>query len=349
MDILYPLRRIHGKIHDAKIRYNLRKQYRKLFQQQPNTIFLVMTPDYNNLGDYAILVAETTLFQAAQINYIPLTISKIKQLRWNNQLSILNGFPIAVQGGGNLGTLWFGTENLIREIVKHNPRSPIFLLPNTLYYESTDWGKEQFELSQKIYNAHKHLTMYAREKISFQIMSQVYQNVKLVPDMVMMLNKCSSETERNGCILCLRTDIERTRTEEQDLLIRQKATELFGIAISTTDMFVSENFSLSQQDKFLQAKLDQFSAAELVITDRLHGMIFCAITGTPCIVIDSKSPKLRGCYEWIKHLDYIRFVDDISQITSEYSNIPKKSHTYNNSPLLHYYDEMVKDIQSKLK
>ena len=45
----------------------------------------------------------------------------------------------------------------------------------------------------------------------------------------------------------------------------------------------------------IELKLKEFCSAELVVTDSLHAMIFCAITGTPCIVLNSKSPKLKGC------------------------------------------------------
>ncbi len=40
----------------------------------------------------------------------------------------------------------------------------------------------------------------------------------------------------------------------------------------------------------LNSKFAEFLSSGLVITDRLHGMIFAAITGTPCIALDNKSP-----------------------------------------------------------
>ena len=45
-------------------------------------------------------------------------------------------------------------------------------------------------------------------------------------------------------------------------------------------------------------------------------MIFAAITETPCIVLNSLSHKIRGCYEWISNLDYIRFADSIDEVPS---------------------------------
>ena len=53
--------------------------------------------------------------------------------------------------------------------------------------------------------------------------------------------------------------------------------------------------------------LRKIASSKLVITDRLHAMIFCYITETPCIVFDNISRKVSGVYEWIKDCDYIRY------------------------------------------
>ena len=95
--------------------------------------------------------------------------------------------------------------------------------------------------------------------------------------------------------------------------------------------------------------MEQFAHAELVITDRLHGMIFCAITGTPCIVINSKSPKVAGCYEWIKNLDYIRFAENAASIKDEYNKIPKGENIYDHSKLDPYFDELRNDLIRLIK
>ena len=54
-------------------------------------------------------------------------------------------------------------------------------------------------------------------------------------------------------------------------------------------------------------KLQEFSTARLVITDRLHGMVFAAITGTACIAFRNYNYKIEGTYEWIEYLQYIQF------------------------------------------
>ena len=36
-------------------------------------------------------------------------------------------------------------------------------------------------------------------------------------------------------------------------------------------------------------------------------MIFCAITGTPCVVFDNSNKKISGVYnQWLKDIDYIK-------------------------------------------
>ena len=74
-------------------------------------------------------------------------------------------------------------------------------------------------------------------------------------------------------------------------------------------------------------------------------MIFAAITNTPCIVLGSMSHKVRGCYEWIKDLDYIRFVDNVSDIAEAFRSIPNTEHKFDNSHLAHYYDELKQDLK----
>ncbi len=347
-DFLYPLRRMHGYLNDAKLQYKKKKELKHRFKDKPYTVFLLLTPEHDNLGDHGIAWAEEMFLNENEIQFIEITGRKLCELQKNGMLNLFNGFPILINGGGFLGTLWKESEDLLRNIMQANPKSSIMCLPNTIYYEDSIIGKEEFEKSKKIYNTHKKLYLYARENKSYSIMQRAYKNVKLVPDMVFSLNQCKQNTKRNGCLLCLRSDREKTRTDNQDETIRQQVTELFGDDITITDMIAPYQITPDQREQELEKKFDQFRKAELVITDRLHGMIFAAITGTPCIVIDSKSPKVRGCYEWIKDLDYIRFAENVSRITEEYHKISKCEHTYNNEHLQHYYQELADDIIHKV-
>ncbi len=340
-DILYPLRKLHGRMHEFKLYVWPILATR---MKNPHALFLVLTPEHDNLGDQALAVSEKKMLDRLGIEYIELTEKDIRLLDDYNCLNVMNGRPILFNGGGNLGTLWPSVEKATRTIIKRNPRSTICFLPNTIYYEDTPEGNIERDLSVDIYNAHRSLYLYAREELSYFMMKELYKNVKLMPDMVMSMNIDIAEYPRKGCLLCLREDKERTRSENDEEKIISQASLLFDECVTQTDMYAGYTITPPDREAELEKKFIQFKQAELVITDRLHGMIFAAITGTPCIVINSKSPKIKGCYKWFEHLDYIRFAEEIEQIGEIYKDIPKQTHQYDNSPLYPYFSELEQDI-----
>lgn len=324
-----------------------RGQYKLIKVFKPKTVFLVMTPGGGNLGDHAIAETEKAILNELRIPYKEILLSDI--IRRKNLPAIMNGKTILVNGGGNLGTLWFEVEIALREIIKKAPDSNIILLPNTIVYEDSSWGNDELEQSKKIYNAHKHLKIYARERNSYEMMKSIYKDVSLVPDVVFSRRESKSDCVRKGCIMSLRRDIEKTRLPSDEASLISFAETTFDKDIRYLD--TDKDYAIACNDRLPEINrfLDEYRSAELVITDRLHGMIFAAITGTPCIVINSRSPKVKGCYEWIKNFDYIKFCDDVNKIEEIYRSIPEGPHKYDNSHLQPYFDELKKDIIAKAK
>lgn len=322
---------------------NIYKDINNYKKTQSNPLFLIFTPEHQNLGDHAIAYAEKKMLDELMLPYFEVTNKQLEMLDYYKLMSVFNSAMILVTGGGNLGSLWTWIENINREIIKNNPDSLIVILPNTIYYEKTEDDLQYLEESKQIYNSHKNLYIYAREKASYDFMKGIYNNVKLIPDMVLKL-KYSSNTSRNGCLLCLRDDDEAVLTDENKDKIKIIADVIFEKKVIYSDTVIDYPVSVVERRNELIKKLFAFSSSQLVITDRLHGMLFAAITGTNCIVLDSISPKLRGCYEWIKHLDYIRFIDDVTQIESVYLTMPKGSNKYDNSALQIHFEELKDDI-----
>lgn len=99
-----------------------------------------------------------------------------------------------------------------------------------------------------------------------------------------------------------------------------------------------------------EKKLDDLKSAELVVTDRLHGMIFAAITSTPCIVLPNYNHKIKYQYEWIKHLNYIVFLDDLNNLENEIIKFKKlEVEDYDNGLLLEEYGLIINKIEEELK
>lgn len=339
---------IKNFLYKLTTRIHLFKKYNPIFKEHkknPNMVFLIYTPIHENLGDHAIAIAEMTILDELGIGYTEITQAEIHKLKEFGLLRLFNNTKVFINGGGNLGTLWFDVEEAFRSIMIAAPKADILIFPSTIYYEDTDFGRKEFENSKKIYNNHKSLALYARENISYEIMKNAYKNVKLVPDMVFYLNKCEKNVARNGAVLCLRKDLERTIHEKDEIFIYKQIQQLFGDKITKTDMYAAHNIPIENRYKELTKKFEQFKNAKLVVTDRLHCMIFCVITGTPCIVVNSKSPKVKGCYEWVKDFEYIKFADNLSDITDLYNSIPQKEFIYDNSKFIPLYETLKEDIR----
>ena len=348
------LRRIHGRIHvffqNVNRTYKTKKEANRLISTIKNldedVFVLAYTPSHGNLGDHAIALAEEKMLERGGIRYFELIDQQLNVLNNSNKLSVLDGHKLLIHGGGYLGTLWPHEEIMIRQIISSCPKSKILLFPNTIFYDKNN--KLTFDDSIKIYNAHPNLTICTREKISYDLAETHYNNVMLVPDMVFSLDQVVRNTNRSGCLICLRNDKERTMTEDKRTEILKISNKLFNNNILYTDMVVNYRILPEQREMELNRKLDQFLKSELVITDRLHGMVFAARTGTPCIILNSKSPKIKGCYEWIKSLEYIRFVDNPDKIEDIYNGFAGKTYKYDNSHLKKHFESLI-DFVEKMK
>lgn len=312
-------------------------------------VFLVMTPEHSNLGDHAIAKAELEFLKEYDVYEITgyrlsllIKCPKILKKMLKNDLIIFNG-------GGNLGTLWYDAELSFRELLELFPDNEKILFPNTIFYENDDFGKAEFEKSKTIYNSVNNLTLFAREKTSFEIMKSAYNNVYLCPDMVLLLNKSLKNTVRSGVMTLFRVDCEKTISNERLNEINQILLDNFN-DIEASDMCSDYSISIEDRDKELEKKFEQFRSKELAVTDRLHGMIFAAITGTPCIVLNSKSPKVKGVYDWIfADCEYITFTDDFKEMQQFISSIKGKSFTYDNSKIKKHYDKLAQIVNESLQ
>lgn len=309
-----------------------------------NIVFLALTPIHGNLGDHAIAMSERIILDRLGKNVFEIPGKLLFDLEAINKLNVMNGNPILVSGGGFLGTLWYHDERVVRNLIQSNPDSDILLFPNTVVYEDSIYGQEEFQKAIEIYRFHKHLKLYAREKKTYEVMKKLSNNVALSPDMVMYLRKDDGNFEREGCLMCLRNDCEKTMADSESEKIITWVKTVFGEDITWSDTVVDHPIPIENREKELDDKFQEFQYSSLVITDRLHGMIFAAITGTPCIVFNSKSPKVLGCYEWIKHLPYIKFCESPEELSSIYNAMPRGSQRYDNQEISKNFDGLIRDL-----
>lgn len=305
-----------------------------------NTI-LLQTPTHGNLGDHAIALAEMEILNRLGITYAD--TPWIKDIEKRCAAVTPRSKTILIHGGGFLGSLWPNEEETFRTELTAFSGHRVIVFPQSVYFNmDTDEGKALFEESKAIYSMHPNMTLFLREQVSYDFMRKNMPevNVMLVPDTVMALAHQLKTCKREGILLCLRGDKERTLTDEQ-----REHLETLG---THTDTVLDHPVLLEEREGTVRDKLNQFASAELVITDRLHGMIFAAITETPCIVLNSLSHKVLGCYEWLKDLDYIRkaeSVEDVPGIIEELRLVKPKYNWYKIDEAMQPLYDMLREIK----
>ena len=172
-----------------------------------------------------------------------------------------------------------------------------------------------------------------------------HSRVKLIPDMVLSLDECREGRERSGAVLCLRNDCEKIMDDADSAEIYNWTDNVFG-GIKEADMCIDHNVLPENRLAELEKQFETFRRAELVITDRLHGMIFAAITGTPCAVFFSMSHKVKGIYDWcLSGVEYIQHVENCADIAAFYEKVKGRSFRYDNTALKPYYNELIEIIK----
>ena len=282
-----------------------------------NEAVIMNTPLQSNIGDHAIVLAEYQILEDCHIKYADIPGAKLSRLEWLIGLFIPSSKKILIQGGGFMGCLWTWEEYKFRRILKAFPRQHVTVFPQTVTFDlETEEGRAFFEESKAIYCAHPHLTVFVREQKSYDFMQKYMPEIKtiLVPDVVTVLEHHIKAGERKGILLCMRNDVEKTCSDEiQQSILEVLHNQYPEEEVAFTDTVIDHGVSMKKREEEVNNKLMEFANAKLVITDRLHGMVLAAITGTPCIALTNSNGKVKGVYQWIQSNSYVRYLDDFSQ------------------------------------
>ncbi len=356
-DILYPLRKLYWWIFDIRVAWHEQERRFRLWKYlnfpRGRKVFLIGTPNHENLGDSAI-----TLAQLQFLRDHGWSEDRIKEVTFDDYYRdwklvnkwIPKGSLLAHLGGGHMGNQWMDEEKLHRGLVKLFPECPSVVFPQTVYYTPDEQGKTEAEISASIYRGREDLLMVAREEVSYGLMQQLFPGTRvlLTPDIVlsgsMEVFGAQSQT-RKGVLLCLRSDPEKAMADDTH---RQLETllESKGLPYGYTDMYSRDKVTPKTRKDEVRKKMEELASAELVITDRLHGMVFCALTGTPCIVFSNYNHKVRGTYAWIRHLDYICYVTDFFQVEGHLEKLLARGPGhYDPTVLRHQYHQLAEVVR----
>lgn len=281
-------------------------------------VFIFLAADYGNLGDVAITYAQTKFLKNHLPNSFHVVEIPISQSLEGLQFvknNIKPGDIVTSVGGGNLGDMYDQIEFIRQLSVKFFPRNKFISFPQTFDFAETASGNKALNIAKKVYDKHPDLHFIAREKTSFELMKKHFTNanILLTPDIVISLDKQKPEKTRKGVVMTMRQDKEKNLSDTQAAFINKEVKKRFD-SVTYYDTHINrDQLSLEEREKELNRIWDAFKAAELVVTDRLHGMIFCYITNTPCLVFQNNNHKVRETYEWIKGNSNINLIEEFSK------------------------------------
>lgn len=289
-------------------------------------VLVTICADYGNMGDIAIAFVQMEFLQKLFPDrlIIPSLISNIYADMKSLKEIINDDDIITIIGGGNNGSLYPGIEFSRMFVISQFKKNKIISFPQTLVLEDTVIGRKVQKKMQQIYSSHPNLTLAAREEFTYQQYQVLFPNIAvLAPDIVLSYRPQLPDYERDGLLLCLRSDAEKKSTAQFTEKLGKALSANYEISfIDTTNNKVYKEINEAFGDMF--TVLERISKAKVMITDRLHGMIFSYITGTPCIVLPCSGPKIEYSYRFIKNCEYIRFCPsfDIDSIIKELDSLP---------------------------
>ena len=318
-------------IFSIEVNYLVRHIKEFLIQKKPafqdealhvgKRVFFLDTPAYGNIGDQAIAFSMKKFVSKHLPDYGQVEITEdlipqsIKWLKKNIRVSDI----ICLTGGGNMGTLYQRYEGVRRLILREFRHNPIVIFPQTFDYSDNLYDKWELYRARKVYCSCDNLTLCARDKSSFEKMQNSFQNCKVIfcPDIALLLDYADYGQRGESVGLCLRDDNESCISKSFSTFIKEEFSEA---RLLTTAYELTELISPENRKEVVEKKLYEFSQNKLIVTDRLHGVIFSYITNTPCIALPNSNGKVKNVCNYLSKTGNVVFCENIQEIKSAVFN-----------------------------
>ncbi len=274
-------------------------------------------PCFDNLGDHAIAYVAEQILEDFCKEHKDYQFFATDQWNIDRPISVLKKHlgpddVFICQGGGNFGNLYKFAQVYRGKVYSGFKKNKIIVMPQTCFFADTEEGKKALEKDRQMISRCKDITLFARDEKSYDFMRDNFDvNVQLIHDTVSFFDATQFASDnRKGIVACLRSDKEGTLSSEQKKFIIdicEKKDDVF-----VTDTCTNRNIRKSDRKAVLESKWRLWGRSRLVVTDRLHGMIFALITKTPCIVIGNNHFKVYEAFKTFEDSGYLFFLETLS-------------------------------------
>lgn len=254
---------------------------------------LIGSPVHSNLGDHLIAENCLRLIESLEFDAI-IDVPEFYYELFNDRISLNPEDVIFIVGGGWLGNDYEDAEIICR-IVSKWKNNRIVILPQTIYFSNKGRFLEPEKVRKTLLSANR-LLLCVRDKKSYDVAIEVLKipsdRVFLSPDITLYGSHYLKESKKSkGVILSIRNDREKV-DEKLDSTIRIILNDL---NVPYTDSSTVVKFKIvpyfSRKHCILK-KMKQYNRCRLVITNRLHSMIFALFSRTKCLVFDNSTHKV---------------------------------------------------------
>lgn len=306
------------------------------------SIYLIGTEDFGNLGDQQIAVS---ILEFLKSNY-SYPVIEINATEYYNKrfwlLRHINANDIIVMtGGGNFGNVYYGAQLMRRDIIHFWKSNPKIIMPVTIYYDDSKEGREFKNKDKSYFINENNIILVTREEKSYDIAKSEFScDILLTPDIVLYSSYPSEKIKKDRALICIRNDLESNLSRNDKSIIKKDLMQYFE-NIYKTD--TQKNYLIPRQlrEQEMDGCLTLFKKVNLVVTDRLHGMIFSTITSTPCIVFGNYNYKILESYKWIKEQGYIKFANNLEELRDILdTQFWKNTYCYNPDVYSIYFDKI---------
>ncbi len=346
------------------VNFTRRKKYSESFMKKINIansqnkarIFIFNKPEHGNLGDQAIGMAQQQLLKKYEKDYMVIELATEECILISDiiERELREDDILIIYDGGFIGTLWEMEHESVVKALTIGKNNLMLLLPHVMYFSDDEAGRKLTQEFKKIVHSAKNLHLFLRDQKTYDFTIDTLEFDKekayLAPDLVAMLKVDIEKTERNGVLFCLRTDKERVPNQNLEKVKDYIVKNNYDVTYTTT--VIDTKLDEDTREPYVVDLLKVFSKHKLLVTDRLHGMLFGLITGTPCIAFDNVSKKVSGVYNlYLNKLPSIRFYNSYDEVDlSVVETLMDMGHVdFDKNILQHYYDEIYNVLDKNMK
>lgn len=260
---------------------------------QRQRIWYFAVPLHSNLGDQAqyICIKEWLAYTFPKVPAIciPTRIFlRVPFLFLRRMKKVLQTGDIIVFQSGYTMTDFHPDEVVRRQVLGKFSQNLTLIFPQTILYQS----KKSERLSANLLCRCPKLLLLARDAVSLKAAESFCPNqCAYWPDMVTSwIGMYTSPAPHSGILFCIRQDGESSLDSQE-----RERIFCFLETLAPTELCGTEASSRSSDWKEESiALIRRFSQAQLVVTDRYHGMLFALAAGVPVAVLPAHGHKLSS-------------------------------------------------------